>query len=304
MFDVIGDIHGHGDRLEALLKKLGYQLRQGAWRHPERTLISVGDLIDRGPQQRKTVDIIRAMQDAGQAQVILGNHELNAVAWTLSDGNGGFLRAHNANHTRQHAAFLAEAEQDKAWYASTLAWFRSLPVYLDLPALRVVHACWHAPSKAIIDAHSDAQAVLTEAAWIAANSKGHALYDAIEVMNKGWEVSLPPGYSFVDKGDHRRFAIRTQWWRTDTQHYRDLALGVEPLDTLPDGPIEAGKLPGYDQHKPLFIGHYWMRGRPQLQSPQIACVDWSVADPSGDGVLAAYRFDGEQQLSNDKFVWV
>ena len=33
-YDIIGDIHGHADKLESLLAKLGYRNRNGCWRHP------------------------------------------------------------------------------------------------------------------------------------------------------------------------------------------------------------------------------------------------------------------------------
>ena len=55
-YDVIGDVHGYADKLEGLLVKLGYSHRTGVWGHPERTAVFIGDLIDRGPQQRSTVD--------------------------------------------------------------------------------------------------------------------------------------------------------------------------------------------------------------------------------------------------------
>jgi hypothetical protein len=64
-FDVIGDVHGEFDKLVALLARLGYWELGGTWRHPDRTAIFVGDLIDRGPKQLATVDLVRAMVDAG-----------------------------------------------------------------------------------------------------------------------------------------------------------------------------------------------------------------------------------------------
>ena len=50
-YDVIGDIHGHDALLLALLRKLGYRLHLGAWRHAGRTAVFVGDFIYRGPGQ-------------------------------------------------------------------------------------------------------------------------------------------------------------------------------------------------------------------------------------------------------------
>ena len=37
--------------------------------------------------------------------------------------------------------------------------------------------------------------------------------------------------------------------------------------------------------------------------PNVACLAYSVASEEG-GKLVAYRWDGEQQLRNDKFIWV
>ena len=49
-YDIIGDIHGQEDKLEALLlRTLGYRDTAGAWRHPTRQELFVGDFIDRGP---------------------------------------------------------------------------------------------------------------------------------------------------------------------------------------------------------------------------------------------------------------
>jgi hypothetical protein len=47
-YDIIGDIYGQADKLEALLRALGYRDTAGAWRHPDRQAIFVGDFIDRG----------------------------------------------------------------------------------------------------------------------------------------------------------------------------------------------------------------------------------------------------------------
>jgi len=57
-----------------------------------------------------------------------------------------------------------------------------------------------------------------------------------------------------------------------------------------------------DEAPPVFLGHYWMEGDPEPLAPNIACLDYSVAKPGGK--LVAYRWDGEQTLSQDKFIWV
>jgi hypothetical protein len=65
VIDIIGDVHGQFDKLVALLTNLGYRDSGGAWRHSSRSAIFVGDLIDRGPKQLATVDLVRRMVEAG-----------------------------------------------------------------------------------------------------------------------------------------------------------------------------------------------------------------------------------------------
>ena len=82
-FDIIGDVHGCFDELQALLARLGYRVTQTegpdgnafAVSHPEgRRLVFLGDLVDRGP---KVADCLRLAMDAvaGGAICVPGNHE-------------------------------------------------------------------------------------------------------------------------------------------------------------------------------------------------------------------------------------
>ncbi len=49
-FDIIGDVHGCLAELEKLIRKLGYQEKEGIYSHKDnRKLIFVGDIVDRGP---------------------------------------------------------------------------------------------------------------------------------------------------------------------------------------------------------------------------------------------------------------
>ena len=95
-YDVIGDIHGQADKLVGLLRHLGYNERQGAWRHSERTAVSVGDLIDRGPRQLDSIRIPRAMVEAGTGigfvwlavelpviQSVVGTVSLSSLQWLV-----------------------------------------------------------------------------------------------------------------------------------------------------------------------------------------------------------------------------
>jgi hypothetical protein len=108
-FDVIGDVHGHADRLQRLLARMGYAERHGVWVHPDRTAVFLGDLIDRGPGQLETLRLVRAMVEAGSAQIVLGNHEFNAVAYaTVDPVRFDYCRPHSDKNNGQHEAFLSD----------------------------------------------------------------------------------------------------------------------------------------------------------------------------------------------------
>ena len=116
------------------------------------------------------------------------------------------------------------------------------------------------------------------------------------------EARLPHGVTFTDKDGHIRSATRVKWFE-DPKGKNFRTYSIEPIDCDADLPEEVltEALPYPEDHKPVFVGHYWMRGaRPELLAPNVACVDWSVAK---GGFLCAYRWDGEQELDVGKFVW-
>jgi len=303
-FDVIGDVHGQHDKLVSLLSYLGYSEASGIWRHASRTAIFVGDLIDRGPKQLETVQLVRAMAEAGSALCILGNHEFNAIAWVTPDPEypGKFLRDHHKPGNReQHQAFLDVVEGTHRQKEIT-DWFKTLPLWLDLPGLRIVHACWHQESMDVLRPVLGVNQTLTDAAILFGSRKGHPVYEALEVVCKGPEVALPEGISFEDKGGKVRHEVRVRWWQEDLSTYRKAAIGP-PADMamIPDLPMpEKWKAHPYSG-PPVLFGHYWFTGKPEVISPRFACLDYSVAN---GGPLVTYRWDGEAELSSEKLAWV
>jgi len=87
----LGDVHGTYDRLVHLLE-VGGLIRADrhapggfAWTGGKRTLVSVGDLIDKGPQSLEVLDLMMSLQRqapaAGGAVIVtLGNHEAEFLA--------------------------------------------------------------------------------------------------------------------------------------------------------------------------------------------------------------------------------
>ncbi|SOD02532.1 polynucleotide 3'-phosphatase /polynucleotide 5'-hydroxyl-kinase /polynucleotide 2',3'-cyclic phosphate phosphodiesterase [bacterium JGI 053] len=80
-FDVIGDVHGCADELNALLDLLGYAPGDdGVRRHAEgRKVVFVGDLVDRGPRVAEVLKTAMAMVEAGSALAVPGNHDVKLV---------------------------------------------------------------------------------------------------------------------------------------------------------------------------------------------------------------------------------
>jgi predicted MPP superfamily phosphohydrolase len=73
---------------------MGYAKSKNGYSHPERTVLFVGDYIDRGPKIRETLQIVKAMVDNENAIALMGNHEYNALCFHFQDSEGGHLRKH------------------------------------------------------------------------------------------------------------------------------------------------------------------------------------------------------------------
>ncbi|HMW57588.1 MAG TPA: metallophosphoesterase [Nitrospira sp.] len=317
-YDIIGDIHGHADALEALLTDLGYRNMGGAWRHLARQALFVGDFIDRGPKQMETVSLVRRMVDAGSARAVMGNHEFNAIAWFLPDPEcpGEFLRKHHSakygdKNRKQHQAFLSAVEGSPL-HEELVMWFLTLPVCLDLPDLRVIHACWHVAALEYLRAFLTVDHCLKQETMILATREPEneaekdtpemTVFKAVEAVLKGVEVPLPAPHTIRDKDGHDRNRVRVRWWDNGATDYRCAAmLADHERAAFPDDPVPPHALIGHDGGKPVFIGHYWLTGAPELLSNKVACVDYSVAK---GGKLVAYRWDGEPTLDERKLHWV
>lgn len=301
MTDFIGDIHGHADKLEVLLTKLGYAIKNGSYYHSERKVLFVGDYIDRGPKIRETLQLVKAMVDSGNAIALMGNHEYNAICFHFPETEGGHLRKHLIKNVVQHVKTLEQFQNMQSEYEMYLDWFKTLPVFYETDEFRAVHACWDQTNinylKTILP-----DARLTDELIYKSAKKGTDLYNAVDETLKGKEIPLPAGKKFTDKDGTDRTKIRIRWWEDPTKGTYE-SLTVKPIEELPDTPIENIRhTTYYDRNqKPVFFGHYWLEGQPSLFQNNICCLDYSVAK---DGLLVAYSFDGERELKEEKLVSV
>lgn len=133
-----------------------------------------------------------------------------------------------------------------------------------------------------------------------ATTPGHWACEAVEIITKGPEFRLPAGHFYLDKGGTKRTVSRLKWWDESAITVRQLAV-LSPSETekLPDTPLEGFERPVIDGEAATFFGHYWMQGRLAPVSRTMACVDYS-AGAGGD--LVAYRWDGEPELNEAKFI--
>ena len=114
---VIGDIHGCYDELEDMLTAVGFAA--------DDRLISVGDLITKGPKNR---DVLERFMSDPQFSAVMGNHDLALRRkW-----NGEKVKLKDSQKPTNQ-----ELKKDKERYLSFL---NSLPFMIDLGTHLVVHA--------------------------------------------------------------------------------------------------------------------------------------------------------------------
>ena len=303
-YDIIGDIHGYAHELKQLLLAMDYQLNdKGCYSHTSRTAIFVGDFIDRGTQQKAVINIVRPMVDSGAALAVMGNHEFNAISFhSMHPKSGQPLRDHNANKTKQHQAFLDEYT-DKKDIQDVINWFKTLPIFLELDEIRIIHACWNTDAIDTIKHELDVNNCIDDAFIVKANEKGTIQFDAIETLLKGLEMDLPDGINFKDSYGKTRSRIRVKWWQSESTNYKNIAIvPKKDLQAVPDIKAPIKILGDYKYNKtnnPVFCGHYWMLGQAIAQQSNVACVDYSVAK---GGNLTAYRWNhGDKEIYNESF---
>jgi hypothetical protein len=303
MIDLIGDIHGHADKLEALLQKLGYSKSAGTYYHPERKALFIGDYIDRGPKIRETLEIVKSMVDNENAIALMGNHEYNALCFHFQETEGGHLRKHLIKNIIQHYQTLEQFQNRQSEYEAYIDWFKTLPLYYETDTFRAVHACWDDKNIQFLRQNL-VNDRLTDELICQSVKKGTKLNEAIDETLKGKELKLPIGLTFTDKDKTTRGEIRIKWWENPTlMTYK--AISVETIENLPEQAIEVSELKSKDYYtskdKNVFFGHYWLKGEPSLFKKNICCLDYSVAK---EGKLVAYRFSDENDLDSSNFVSV
>jgi hypothetical protein len=230
------------------------------------------------------------MLRAGAAQIVMGNHEFNALCFDTLDGNRECLRHHTKQNCAQHAATLSYFEKNPGAADRALTWFYSFPLWLDLGFARVVHAAWSPAAIRLLKTP-----YLTREGLVGASRKGTSEYWAIETLLKGVEATLPPKLSFEDKDGHKRTQIRVRRWLNPDSERTVAETVFPPVPSLPNTRFTTSSQwePYELTEPPVIFGHYWLPKDwpPAPTMPNVICVDYSA---SKGGPLVAYSFDPER----------
>lgn len=326
--DIVGDIHGELHALQELLRHLGYD---DSGHHPQsRTLVFVGDFIDRGPDSPGVVDLVQRLVESGHARAIAGNHEINLLRHDAKDGAGWFFPNRVASDTNKYSQFSRATNTLQRARIETF--LNTLPLGLERADLRVIHAAWHAPDIAqarsmplgTARAHYDhwehqaeQQAHTLRIAERMTHEKTiwpHSLEDAehcppflqahcdselnkalinpLKVLTTGLECQAPEPFF---AGNKWRFVERIPWWNSYT-------------DSVPVvvGHYWRSTLAAQTTHEGLFshVSPYAWHGK----LGNVFCVDYSVGAraqartfgrPYGHMKLAALRWPEQTLMFND-----
>ncbi|TDN98990.1 metallophosphoesterase [Sunxiuqinia elliptica] len=301
MYDIIGDIHGQASMLKSLLKSMGYKKENGVFSHESRKAVFLGDFINRGPEIRDTLILVRRMVEAGNALAVLGNHELNAIIYELKDKTGKPIAKRLLKYRLPLNQTLEEFLHIPDEYRSHIKWLRTLPMFLELDGIRVVHACWKDENIALLK-ESLTEGKLRRSFLKKVSKNNSELSTAFWQTCKGIDFQLPKDLLVFDNRGQARRSFRSKWWvNPQGLTFKELAFESRfdlPNYTIPDE-LNVTREP-YGEDEPIvFFGHYCLRNGANILAPNLCCLDSCV---SRNGKLAAYRWSGEKKLLAENIV--
>jgi len=274
--DIVGDVHGEIEALLSLMHHLGYG---DTGVHPtNRRLVFVGDLTDRGPDSPAVVDLVNDLVNAGRAQCVLGNHDLNILLGDRKHDNHWFFGEEWSLDSSNEFTPAKLADDDTR--RRVLELLSALPLVLERDDLRVVHACWD--DDLVKDARAADDAVTLYRRHVKLidarldnlhfddidRGLEHQNCNPVKVLTSGKERRVTTPFEASGK---LRYEERVQWWHD------------------------------YDAEQFCVFGHYSFFEGVSNSSGRAICIDYAVAKrwmerkaPNFDGTfkakLAALRF--------------
>lgn len=267
--DIIGDVHGEIEALTKLLSVLGYST---AGVHPSgRRLVFVGDLTDRGPDSPAVIDFVSQLVADERGYCVLGNHDLNLLLELEKHDNGWFY----GDAFEHDGKLIPQRLADDDVRTRTLDFFRTLPVALERPGLRVVHAYWDQDAISRVRGEPDVKALFKQYesqiavecamdASIDETDQGlrHQNDNPVKLLTSGPERRVDTPFEASGK---LRYEGRVKWWEThdDSQNltvFGHYSLGQEVRRSGSAVCCDYGVSKRYKERlKPSFDGTYELR---------------------------------------------
>ena len=271
--DIIGDVHGEHDALEAILDKLGQSHPRAGQPH----LVFLGDLVDRGPDSIAVVDRVASLIEEGRATCVMGNHELNLLRKRQRSGNAWFYGTegeawtHAVDGTVLRGRFQSRVatESDRT---RLLDFFATLPLAATRHDLRIVHAAWHPTAiAALADCGSFAEALArsdADAADLPEELRERCKAEVAELKAAGIDTNDP-----AVQPPHLEALAQAAEIAQNSHHLTVLTSGPEQV--RPGLPAwRAGRWRivqrqrWWDEHVDVttIFGHYWRLRQPSADS--------------------------------------
>jgi len=133
----IGDLHGDIGALRESLRDAGLVDAKDRWKGGKATLVQIGDMVDRGPDSRKVMDLLmqlekQAAKAGGRVHVILGNHDAMNLYGDLryvSPGEYAAFRTKDSADVRDaYWAQLTDGRQPAATAEERAKWDETHPL--------------------------------------------------------------------------------------------------------------------------------------------------------------------------------
>src|SRR6266516_727188 len=163
----VGDVHGAYDRYVEILKTAGIIDAGNHWAGGRTHFVQLGDVVDRGDDSRKALDILRRLEReaqaaGGYAHMLLGNHEvarmLGDLRLTTAGEYAAFTNPDSPSTREKYVKALnmpSGTTRDDALHQTPLGliemrqafgregeygrWLRQLPVVIKIDGFAFVH---------------------------------------------------------------------------------------------------------------------------------------------------------------------
>lgn len=266
--DIIGDVHGQFEALQNLLHYLGYS---PDGRHSYgRKIVLVGDLVDRGSDAPAVLAWFQRAHQAGNALMVLGNHEINLLTGEPKDGSGWFFNSRAEHDAMYYAPWQRLPEHKKN---AVVEFLQQQPLVLQRHDLRIVHAAWLPESIARLQERNNESLLSLHQEWeeqMCCSIKHAPWFDDYLEEQRLYAHDLEkPGVRPPMLAATAEYDV----YRSRSNPVRALTCGVEAL--APEPFFASGRWrfsvrcpwwDAYDDKVPVIIGHYWRQWQPSQRT--------------------------------------